>query len=116
MGDADPIVALDWPRPDFRLGSLEFLIGLLATACPPADDDDGWANWWETPPPPQALSIRAAAKTIGNPATSLICMMKFLFDPRISPAFREAFAPVIHPSCTSGVTGFVASYGIFGDR
>jgi CRISPR system Cascade subunit CasA len=53
--DTDPIVALDWPRPDFRLGSLEFLIGLLATGCPPVDDDDGWAGWWETPPTPQAL-------------------------------------------------------------
>jgi CRISPR system Cascade subunit CasA len=53
--DADPIVAFDWPRPDFRLGSLEFLIGLLATARPPADDDDGWAGWWETPPTPQVL-------------------------------------------------------------
>jgi CRISPR system Cascade subunit CasA len=54
--DADPIVAFDWPRPDFRLGSLEFLIGLLATACPPADDDDGWAGWWETPPTPRRLN------------------------------------------------------------
>lgn len=53
--DADPIVALDWPRPDFRLASLEFLIGLLATACPPADDDDGWFKWWEAPPTPQTL-------------------------------------------------------------
>jgi CRISPR system Cascade subunit CasA len=53
--DADPIVAFDWPRPDFQLASLEFLIGLLATACPPADDDDGWAGWWETPPTPQVL-------------------------------------------------------------
>ena len=48
--DSDPIVALDWPRPDFQLAGLEFLIGLLATACPPADDDDGWFVWWETPP------------------------------------------------------------------
>lgn len=53
--DADPITALDWPRPDFRLASLEFLIGLLATACPPADDDDGWFGRWEAPPTPQAL-------------------------------------------------------------
>ncbi len=26
----DPVVAIDWPRADFRLASLEFLIGLLA--------------------------------------------------------------------------------------
>ena len=53
--DSDPIVALDWPRPDFQMAGLEFLIGLLATTCPPADDDDGWFAWWETPPQPQAL-------------------------------------------------------------
>ncbi len=53
--DSDPIVVLDWPRPDFRLAGLEFLIGLLATACPPADDDDGWFTWWETPPTPATL-------------------------------------------------------------
>jgi CRISPR system Cascade subunit CasA len=53
--DSDPIVALDWPRADFRLASLEFLIGLLATACPPADDDDGWFTWWEAPPTPDIL-------------------------------------------------------------
>jgi CRISPR system Cascade subunit CasA len=53
--DADPIVAFDWPRPDFRIASLEFLIGLLATACPPVDDDEGWAGWWETPPTSQVL-------------------------------------------------------------
>ena len=53
--DADPIVSLDWPRPDFRLAGLEFLIGLLATACPPADDDDSWAGWWKAPPSPATL-------------------------------------------------------------
>jgi len=51
----DPIVALDWPRPDFQLASLEFLIGLLATACPPTDDDDGWFEWWERPPKSEVL-------------------------------------------------------------
>ncbi|WP_375508956.1 type I-E CRISPR-associated protein Cse1/CasA [uncultured Caballeronia sp.] len=53
--DHDPIVALDWPRPDFRLASLEFLIGLLATACPPSNNDDGWLTWWKTPPTPETL-------------------------------------------------------------
>jgi CRISPR system Cascade subunit CasA len=53
--DSDPVVALDWPRPDFQLAGLEFVIGLLATACPPADDDDGWFTWWETPPTPEVL-------------------------------------------------------------
>jgi CRISPR system Cascade subunit CasA len=53
--ESDPIVAIDWPRPDFRLASLEFLIGLLATACPPEDNDDGWFMRWETPPAPTHL-------------------------------------------------------------
>ncbi|MCW3476876.1 type I-E CRISPR-associated protein Cse1/CasA [Limobrevibacterium gyesilva] len=57
----DPIVALDWPRPDFRLAGLEFLIGLLATACPPADDDGtdepgGWLDWWKVAPSPDVLA------------------------------------------------------------
>ncbi len=58
--DSDPIVALDWPRPDFRMAGLEFLIGLLATACPPADDDGGWSTWWETPPAPATLQAAFA--------------------------------------------------------
>ena len=61
----DPIVALDWPRPDFRLASLEFLIGLLATACPPEDDDGSgeagdWLEAWATPPSPETLAARFA--------------------------------------------------------
>ena len=56
----DPIVALDWPRPDFRLAGLELLIGLLATACPPADDDDGWVGWWKSPPAPPTLQAAFA--------------------------------------------------------
>jgi CRISPR system Cascade subunit CasA len=44
--DADPIVDIDWPRPDFRCATLEFLIGLLTVACPPHD----WGAWWDKPP------------------------------------------------------------------
>jgi CRISPR system Cascade subunit CasA len=57
--DGDPVVALDWPRPDFRLAGLEFLIGLLATACPP-EDTDAWLAGWETPPAPDALAAAFA--------------------------------------------------------
>lgn len=45
--DADPIVDVDWPRPDFRCATLEFLIGLLTVAFPPRDD---WGTWWTQPP------------------------------------------------------------------
>jgi CRISPR system Cascade subunit CasA len=58
--NTDPIVALDWPRPDFRLAGLELLIGLLATACPPPDDDEGWAEWWQEPPSPETLQAAFA--------------------------------------------------------
>lgn len=53
--DDDPVVALDWPRPDLRVACLEFLIGLLATACPPESTDDDWRPLWERPPSPERL-------------------------------------------------------------
>ncbi|PZW44787.1 CRISPR-associated Cse1 family protein [Humitalea rosea] len=55
----DPIVALDWPRADFRVASLEFLIGLLATACPP-EGHGAWREGWEAPPDPDALDAAFA--------------------------------------------------------
>ena len=66
--DRDPITGLDWPRPDFRLAGLEFLIGLLATACPPTDDDDsdeagGWLAWWNVPPTAEVLAAAFAPLT-----------------------------------------------------
>jgi len=50
----DPPTAFDWPRADFRIASLEFLIGLLATAWPPPDMH-GWLDAWGTPPDIAAL-------------------------------------------------------------
>jgi CRISPR system Cascade subunit CasA len=58
--DSNPMVALDLPRPDFRLADLEFLIGPLATACPPADNDGGWLAWWATPATPEILQAAFA--------------------------------------------------------
>lgn len=55
----DPVVAIAWPRPDFRFATLEFLIGLLATACPPTETLD-WAERWTTPPGPDALDAAFA--------------------------------------------------------
>lgn len=55
----DPVVALDWPRPDFRVAGLELLIGLLALACPPQDDED-WLAGWQAPPGPEALAASFA--------------------------------------------------------
>jgi CRISPR system Cascade subunit CasA len=52
----NPVVAIDWPRADFRVACLEFMIGLVATACPPDPDDEAWIEGWEDPPPPEALA------------------------------------------------------------
>ena len=78
----DPIVALDWPRPDFRLAGLEFLIGLLATACPPADNDEGWRDRWTTPPTPDALQ-----------AAFLPFSAAFMLDGE-GPRFMQDFATI----------------------
>lgn len=56
---ADPIVAIDWPRPDFRIATLEFLIGLLALAAPPRDLD-AWVDGWEEPPSVDVLDAAFA--------------------------------------------------------
>jgi CRISPR system Cascade subunit CasA len=45
--ESDPIVDLDFPRADFRVAALEFMIGLLTVACPPGDD---WGERWANPP------------------------------------------------------------------
>jgi CRISPR system Cascade subunit CasA len=50
----NPVIAVDWPRPDFRIATLEFLIGLLTTAFPP-DGGDGWLGLWNEPPEPAEL-------------------------------------------------------------
>lgn len=55
----DPIVALDWPRPDFRIATLELLIGLLALAVPPADLR-AWVAGWRKPPSPDELDAALA--------------------------------------------------------
>ncbi|MFH5927539.1 type I-E CRISPR-associated protein Cse1/CasA, partial [Roseomonas sp. SXEYE001] len=52
--DPDPVVALDWPRADFRFACYEFLIGLLSTAFPP-EGSMAWRDLWEEPPAPEVL-------------------------------------------------------------
>ena len=55
----DPIVAFDWPRPDFNGAAHELLIGLLSTAAAPEEDDE-WKDWWWEPPKPEILRERFA--------------------------------------------------------
>jgi CRISPR system Cascade subunit CasA len=45
----NPVMSIDWPRADFCIATLELLVGLLATACPP-EGDDAWLDWWERAP------------------------------------------------------------------
>lgn len=51
--------AIAWPRADFRVAQLEFLIGLLATVCPPPDHE-AWVEGWTTPPDVAALDAAFA--------------------------------------------------------
>ena len=55
----DPVIAFDWPRPDFNGAAHELLIGLLSTAAAPKDDDE-WEDWWQEPPEPEILRERFA--------------------------------------------------------
>jgi CRISPR system Cascade subunit CasA len=55
----NPVVALDWPRPDLRIACLEFLIGLLCTAFPP-EDGEAWRDAWRKPPDPAELDAAFA--------------------------------------------------------
>ena len=41
----DPIVALEFPRPDWNAAVAEMLIGLLSAAIPP-ESTDAWAAHW----------------------------------------------------------------------
>ncbi len=56
----DPIIALDWPRADLRVATLELLTGLLATACSPRDTN-AWLDWWVEPPDAAALAAAFAS-------------------------------------------------------
>jgi len=55
----NPVIAIDWPRPDFRIATLEFLTGLLATVFPP-EGGDAWLGCWHEPPEPAKLEAAFA--------------------------------------------------------
>lgn len=50
----DPILALNFPRPDWNAAVTEFLIGLTTLALAPEDADE-WAERFASPPAPQEL-------------------------------------------------------------
>lgn len=53
-GDDDPVMALDFPRPDWNAAVTEFLIGLTFLALP-CDDVDEWEAHFVIPPAPDEL-------------------------------------------------------------
>ena len=53
----DPVVALDFPRPDWNAATIEFLIGLFTCALAP-EDEKNWRRYWLEPPSPDALAER----------------------------------------------------------
>jgi CRISPR system Cascade subunit CasA len=55
----DPVMDVVWPRPDFRLATIEFLIGYLSTFAPP-EDEAVWRAWWREPPGIEALDAALA--------------------------------------------------------
>lgn len=75
--DSDPIVALDFPRPDWNAALTEFLIGLLFLSMPPEDEED-WAEAFTSPPSPEALARKF------DPLASL-----FEFDADGACAFQD---------------------------
>ncbi len=78
---ADPIIALAAPRPDFNGALLQFLIGVLQTACPP-ESDDKWEQWLENPPSPASLKQHL------EPFADSFNLMGD------SPLFMQAFEPL----------------------
>jgi CRISPR system Cascade subunit CasA len=58
--DSDPILALDFPRPDWNAAVTEMLIGLLATVMAPKDPKS-WHATWRSPPSPEILRERLSA-------------------------------------------------------
>ncbi len=91
----DPVVAPDWGRADFDAATLEFLIGLLATACPPPDLE-AWADLFRSPPSPDDLAAAFAplahAFRLGGPGPRFLQDLEdFAAEPSpVSGLFIEA--------------------------
>ena len=77
FGD-DPIVALDFPRPDWNAAVTELLIGLLAVVMPP-EDTAAWADLWAEPPTPEVLreKLRKIAFAFNLDGEGVRCFQDF---------------------------------------
>lgn len=88
VGSDPPAVDLAAPRAEFRAALLEFLVGLLQTACPPKDDRE-WRKRLDTPP--SADELRDLLTPL-EPYFNLFCAApRFLQDAALSPASPHTF-------------------------
>lgn len=55
--DRDPIVGLDFPRPDWNAAVCEYLVGLACLALP-VETAEAWSQHFSNPPSPEALAAR----------------------------------------------------------
>lgn len=82
----DPVMEIAWPRPDFRIAAIEFLIGLFSTFVP-RPDEPAWREWWRAPPSPGVLD----AALVPNAHA-------FTLDGD-GPRFMQDFDPMENGSC-----------------
>jgi CRISPR system Cascade subunit CasA len=59
----DPVLALDFPRPDWNAAVTELLIGLVSSVMAPDEDGGEWPRLWLTPPTPDVLATALAPLT-----------------------------------------------------
>jgi len=84
----DAPMDLNTPRPDFRGALLEFLVGLVQTACPPATDDE-WRDRLLTPP--DAAWLHAQFEPLAPYFNLLEGKIRFQQDMGLKPTKKTVF-------------------------
>ena len=100
--NTDPILALDFPRPDWNTAVTEWLIGMMFLSSPPEGPDD-WAERFEDVPSPATLQAELAPlvpyfnldgdgprafqdfETLANQGTSKSCSYLLIDSPGENP-------------------------------
>lgn len=54
LHDTEPVMAVDWPRADHRIGQIELWIAIFALTFPPRNRRE-WRRLWKAPPSPEEL-------------------------------------------------------------
>lgn len=75
----DAVMALAWPRPDFKVACMELLVGLVYLVDPPEDDED-----WEARERPDPERLRARLQSVAD-------AFNLLGD---GPLFMQALEPL----------------------